>query len=314
VKGAELGILLFLNELSCGTPQSPQQVNQAMEQFVDLLRYVRKQREQASLVLPVKREDLELAQGYYVNQWINAGRRNLDLWRYIKTMRSQAPISSAVPPGVAEVFDYFCNDHRAEGARAAHLMDGLLVSFLVDPMWDVPHIEAVCEELIETSAGDLDTQQYPVTIRHAARLEHAEVHESWIKQAGVTAFRSGAEIWEARADLYPHLQFLSQVQGNLYDLRVDWVIPVSRRLRTLDDAVAQWESTGSEPHDWGSKVTSESERRRRFCYFTDEDGERRLFELHARFTPGVGRIHLRLVPEARKARIAYIGLKIRPDI
>ena len=107
---------------------------------------------------------------------------------------------------------------------------------------------------------------------------------------------------------------LPHVREHLYGLNPAWVIPVAHRLRTLGDAVAQWEVTGREPHDWGTKVTSESQTRRPHCMFADLDGERRLFELHARFTPGVGRIHFRLVSETRKVRIAYIGRKIRPDL
>ena len=29
-----------------------------------------------------------------------------------------------------------------------------------------------------------------------------------------------------------------------------------------------------------------------------------------RFTPGAGRVHFRLVPEQRSARVAYVGLKL----
>jgi hypothetical protein len=57
-------------------------------------------------------------------------------------------------------------------------------------------------------------------------------------------------------------------------------------------------------------VTPEAEQRKRLCMFVDLDGIERLFDWHARFTPGAGRIHLRLVPEEGKARIAHIGLKL----
>ncbi|MEU9241733.1 hypothetical protein [Streptomyces sp. NPDC048385] len=38
------------------------------------------------------------------------------------------------------------------------------------------------------------------------------------------------------------------------------------------------------------------------------------FRLHARFTPGAGRIHFRPIGEEGKIRIAYVGGKIRPDV
>lgn len=301
-----MSILLFLNELSCGTPQSATHVNEVMEHFVDLLRHIRQRRGDAALVTSVSRKDLELARGYFVNQWIGAHPRNRDLWRVIQGMQNRAPFSAVLPPGAADGTDYTWNGQAAKGLGAAHLMDGLLVSFLVDPVWDTLWVAANCEELTETA----DIDSYSVEVRHAARSGHAESHDDWIKSAGLTAFRSGSEIWEARGDLYPNLQFLPAVREQLYNLRQDWVLSVARRLRTLDDAIAEWNPALDKEPNWGTKVAPEAEQRKLLCNFTDLDGTVQLFYLHAYFTPGAGRIHLRLVPEERKARIAYIGLKL----
>jgi hypothetical protein len=35
-----------------------------------------------------------------------------------------------------------------------------------------------------------------------------------------------------------------------------------------------------------------------------------VFDLHARFTPGAGRLHFRLDPEPRRAVIAHVGRKL----
>lgn len=306
-----MSVLLFLNELSCGTPQSPSRVDEAMEHFVSLLRYVKTRRNGASLVSPVPREHLELAQGYHLSQWLGSRPRNRDLWRSVQSMRNQAPFSQAVPRGVAEVFEVSVNDRVAEGARAAHLMNGILVSLLVDPAWNTSWIDATCSEVTETADDQLGLDTYPVTIRHAATSGHAAEHDGWLTEVGLRSFRTGAEIWEARGDLYPNLQFLDAVRDHLYELREDWVIPVAYRLRTLDSAIEGWDPlTSTMPDHLGSKVTPEAEQRKRLCYFTDLDGRSRLFDLHARFTPGAGRVHLRLVGEDRKIRIAYIGPKI----
>jgi hypothetical protein len=309
-----VSIVLFLNELSCGTPQTPEQVDTAMEQFVALIIHVKKCRDGTSLVLPIQRDHLELAEGYFIGQWLGARSRNVDLWRVIKAMRSRAPYREAIPPGLGDTFEYMVNGKVAEGARAAHLLDGLLVSLPVDSAWDASWISAQCSEVVEGDDDDVEITTKPVSIRHAATVEHAKTHQKWIRQAGLSAFRTGGEIWEAWADAYPNLEVLSQIREHLYGLDPAWVIPVALRLRILDVAVAQWKVTGREPHDWGTYVTSESQTRRPHCMFADLDGEWRLFELHARFTPGAGRIYFRLVSETRKVRIAYIGLKIRPDL
>lgn len=278
-----------------------------MAHLVDVLRHVRKQRPEASLVLPVKKEELELAAGYYVQQWINADRRNPDRWNLIRDMRSRAPYSSVLPAGVAEGTEYRVGGKVAKGAGAADLMNGMLVSLLVEVAWDRPWVEASCDEL-DSEDGSIITRA--VEIRHAARANHAAHHDDWIRQDGIAGFRNGAEIWAAWPDLYPNLERLPSVEANLRDLRRDWVAPVAWRLRALDDAAARLDPALSEFPDWGSKITGEGDQRKRLCRFTDLDGEERLFDLHARVTPGHGRIHLRLVPESGKIRIAYIGLKL----
>jgi hypothetical protein len=303
-----LSILIFLNELSCGTSEPTPSVDAAMERFVGLLRQIRQWRGDAALVTAVKREYLELAQGYYINQWIAARPRHHDLWRVIHSMQNRAPFSAVLPPGAQAGADYRWEGRFATALGAAHVMDGLLVSLLVDPAWDTSWVSATCEELTEDVGGEPDIDEYPVDVRHAAKPEHALSHEEWIKQAGLSDFRSGSEIWEARGDYYPNLQFLPRVGEQLDGLRPDWIIPVAHRLRTLDDAIAEW-VPGNEP-PWRTKVTPEAEQRKRLCMFVDLDGSERLFDWHARFPPGAGRIHLRLVPEEGKARIAHIGLKL----
>ena len=113
-----------------------------------------------------------------------------------------------------------------------------------------------------------------------------------------------------RDDVFPHLRFLSRVNGQLHDLRVDWVVPVAFELRRLNDAIGDWDPQQTREPTWRSKVTPEGETRRRLCRFKDFDGIERAFDLHGRFTPGAGRVHFRLVPELGTATVAHIGLKL----
>jgi hypothetical protein len=302
-----VSILLFLNELSCGTPQSPDRVDELMEDLVALLRYVKQRRSGASLISPVKREDLELARGYYVSQWIGARPRNRDVWRLIQGMQNRAPYSAVLPPGAAEGADYRVNGTEARGLGAAHLMDGLLVSLLVHPTWDTSWVPATRDELDDEGGGVLTG---PVTVRHAATTDHAATHDAWMRRGSLSGFRTGGEIWDARADLYPHLDFLPRVEADLTVLIPAWVAPVAVRLASLNDAAGEWDPTVAGEPSWRSKVTPESVSRKGHCWFDDLDRERRLFDLHARFTPGAGRIHMRLVAQTRSVRIAYIGRKL----
>ncbi|CAM5526414.1 hypothetical protein [Streptomyces aurantiogriseus] len=125
---------------------------------------------------------------------------------------------------------------------------------------------------------------------------------------------TGRQIWELRAELYPHLQFLPRTEYQLSDLDPRWVVPVRRCLERLEASTAAWDPSASNEPEWQSKVTPEGETRKRVCKFQDLDGEERTFHLHARFTPGAGRIHFRLIGAEGKIRIAHGGSKIRPDL
>ena len=278
-----------------------------MEDFVALLRYVKELRPEAALVSSVKREDLELAQSYYVNQWIGARPKNHDLWQFIRRMQNRAPYTAVFPPGTAEDIECWVNDAKANGVAAAHIMDGLLISLLVDPVWDTSWVDATCDEFDEDAD---DVISGLIRVRHAARTDHAQAHEHWIRQAGTSEFRFGSQIWEARADLYPHLEFLPRIERDLRDLIPQWVRPVASRLASLNEALGEWDPRSSQELVWKTEVTPESQSRQSLCWFEDLDREQRMFELHARFRPHQGRIHLRLVPEKSTARIAYIGLKL----
>ncbi len=304
-----MSVLLFFNELSCSAPQLKEHVDDAMNRFTRLLMCVTQWRRDAALVSSVKLKELELAPGYYLQEW--AGRpRHIDLWRGIRSMQNRAPFSTVLPLGAGEGAEYFWDGRTATALGAAHLLDGLLVSLLVDPAWDVPWIQADRELLTEVPDGEPVILKNSVDVRHAATLEHVGCHEEWIKQVGLPDLKSGTEIWVARGDLFPHLMFLPHVEEHLDTLRLDWVVPLAHELRRINDAIGDWDPQLTRHPTWRSNVTSEGETRKRLCKFVDLDGNERIFDLHGRFTPGHGRVYFRLVPEAHKATIAHVGLKL----
>lgn len=304
-----MAVLLFLNELSCSAPQPKAQVDEAMERFARLLTHISAWRRDTSLISGVKLKELELVPGYYLAEW--AGQpRHIDFWRAIRRMQNRAPFSSVLPPGAGQGVDYLWRGHVAQALGAAHLLDGLLVSLLLDDRWAAPWIHASRTELAENPDGEVVILQESVRVRHAAALEHAEIHEAWVRKAGIPDLRHGTQIWAARGDLFPNLLFLPRVEDQLRSLRLDWVVPAAYELRRLDDALADWDPQLRREPMWRSKVTPESQTRKELCAFTDFDGVERTFDLHGRFTPGAGRIYFRLLLKPRRAHIAHIGLKL----
>ncbi|MEU8271953.1 hypothetical protein AB0B89_32960 [Sphaerisporangium sp. NPDC049002] len=302
-------VLLFFNELSCSAPQPREQVDEAMKQFVRVLRAVTDQRQDAALISDVKLKELELAPGYYLAEW--SGRpANVDLWRWIRRMQNRAPFSDVLPPGVGEGVDYFSDGRAAKALRAAHLLDGMSVSLLVDTAWNTPWVQANRSVLTEDPNGEALLLEEAVEVRHGATLDHLRLHMEWIKQIGIPALKRGSEIWESRMDLYPSLLFLPQTEQQFSELRLDWVVPAAQELRRIDHAIGDWDPQRTREPTWRSNVTPEGETRRRLCKFKDFDGIPRVFDLHGRFTPGHGRVYFRLDPQTGKAIVAHVGLKL----
>ncbi len=109
--------------------------------------------------------------------------------------------------------------------------------------------------------------------------------------------------------MFPNLDFLASVEDDLRALTPVCASSVLIRLRELDASSREWCDRVVEMPSWRSLVTPESATRRDLCYFND-GGERQLFEMHARYTPGPGRIHFRLDAVQRRLRVAYVGPKL----
>jgi hypothetical protein len=221
-------------------------------------------------------------------------------------MQNRAPFISVLPQGAGEGAEYSWKGRTAKALGAAHLMDGVLVSLPVDSVWDATWIQAEREVLAE-DLGELSLIKQDVEVRHASSHDHVEQHTDWIDQVGISDFKRGFDIWEARGDLYPHLTFLPRTEQHFSRLRQDWVIPAARELLRINSALGEWDPQRSKAPAWRSDVSPESYTRKRLCDFEDLDGSVRCFELHGRFGPGYGRVYFRLVPEERKARVAHIG-------
>jgi hypothetical protein len=280
-----------------------------MAEFVAMLRRVRDWRRDIALVTIAKLPSLELAKGYYLSEWI-ADPANRDRWRFIRTLQNRAPFRDVLPPGAGDGVDYRYDGRRAQGLGAAHLMDGLAVSLLLAPDWHTDRVQLVREVLAELPDGSVDLIEELAQVRHAALCDHLSSHEERIKGEGLWDASSGADLWSGRLEYFPRLRFLPRVEQDLESLPPDWVAPVANELFKLNAAVAAWDPAVSPFPIWRSKVTPEGETRKRLCEFVDLDGQRRIFDLHARFTPRAGRLHFRLDPSSAIAVVAYIGPKI----
>ncbi|WP_073951269.1 hypothetical protein [Streptomyces kebangsaanensis] len=307
--------LLFLNEKSWGTACDPARADRAMKDFVDTVRAVAAEDGPGTaLVSEVPLKSMEITDGYPINKWIGSSPRNHVRWQRLRSLQNKSPFHRVFPAeDAAGHLEYRHGGTPALGLGAANFMDGIAVSLPVAAEW-LGHTVAVGRsELVEGDGGELDVVHDTVDVRHASAQPHVDEHRTWIRSSRLHTVTSGRLIWERRADLYPHLRFLPRTEDHLTGLNPHWVVPVRQCLERLEESVAAWDPTTPEP-DWRTKVTPEGETRKRVCRFTDPDGTKHCYHLHARFTPGAGRIHFRLVQEEQAIELAHIGGKIRPDL
>ncbi|UQI47404.1 hypothetical protein M1P56_25195 [Streptomyces sp. HU2014] len=311
--------LLFLNERSCGTGCDPERADRAMTELARaVLAVVRADRTGTVLVSREPITGLQIAAGHPIGKW-HGNPRNRDAWRRLLQMQSKWPHRIVFPEG-QDFYDieYRHQGETVEGLGAAHLMDGLGVSLPVEPCWGADHVALEREQLVEGEDGTSRSDTSEVRVRHLSSPVHYEVHGPWIRdgveaarKGGLAAVRHGGHLWERRADLFPRLQFLPEMEAHLRALPSVWVQPVRDRLAELEEAVSAWDpDTRPIAPQWRSDVRTEFESRRRLCWFTDLDGEQRLFDWHCEFLPSPGRMHFRLLHDQRTLRIAYVGRKL----
>lgn len=304
-------LLLVLNELSYREVKARyDDLSDALHKLVSVLRQARRHRTDVALVTERQFIDLPMSDDFSLRKWAADGR-NADALRYIRSMRNRAPFRAVVTTSADSEAEYFHAGVPADGLGVAHLMGGLALSLPLEAKWDHGVLPLVQRTLRETAAGDVVLADGEASVRHAFSASHVDVHREWMCTSALTGLISPGDLWDAREDVFPHLRFLARVADDLHKLPATALDAVKVRLAELELAAAEWSAAGGPLPSWRSKVTPDSESRKSLCWFADdEDGERRLFDLHARFTPGPGRLHLRLDDSRRALVIAYIGRKL----
>ncbi len=313
------GVVAVFNE--CSLPSSPLDDRDAASiigTFSGMMLSLRAIRSDVALDSPVALADQEIATGgrtFSVFAFANGGRIR-DQWRLVQRMLARAPFfrdpPSTTPHSSLEVYRWKGVPAVGLGRAARH--EQVAVSLFTAPGWDDRVIEVEREWLEETSAGPADLTAN-VTVLHASRSVHIEFASDHIREMSLPFGFSGMDLWIQRDVLFPGIGFLPRVEDDLAALAsgAPALRQVRLRLRQLAHAARDWHRDGGAAPEWLSPVTPEGVQRQRLCMFRDLDGESRCFDLHARFTPRHGRIHMRLnqavVPPY--VTIAYIGQKLK---
>jgi hypothetical protein len=312
--------LAVLNEVSLPSIDAPwteEEIARALTTFVDLLRDARAIRQDLALASHV---GLAALQGTSDGRTLGAifgsqGGEMKERWRYLQLTRNHAPFAAA--PALQMIEDdeeYRYEEVVVYGLALAAANRQFAVSFTGEN-WDRTELTLQrCWLSEDDASGEVSELAAEVEVKHAASAAHIVTHTDFIRTLALPDPFSGADLWADRRALYPSLEFLPRVESQLSSMPESAAAlrQVAQRLDELNAAAAAW-VPGERPFpEWRSNVTPESEARKELCWFLDTDGEQRCFDLHARYTPGAGRIHFRLAPRSNIPRlvVAHIGRKL----
>jgi hypothetical protein len=303
---------VVLNELSYEhwVPTDERVVGEVIRKIYGVLRGVQGRRRDFFLLSKTRLSEIVFPDGLALRRFFGIPALKEEMI-FIFGVANRSPFSIATPDLDPDGYQCTCAGESAVGLVFCRLLNGLLVSCGTDPKWGEPWLEVEFAELVD-GAGAPGIVINEVRLAHASLESHVEIHDDFIRSQGVTDIDDGDELWIRRSDLFPSLIFLPNVEAQLRSLgsKTEAARQVGRRLAELQSVVAIWRPAIDEFPQWRSRVSPEGETRKRLATFNDATGVAHIYDLHARYTPGAGRIHFRMLPEVRQLEIAYVGMKL----
>jgi hypothetical protein len=255
-----------------------------------------------------------IAVNYPIARWRNDPDVPREEQTFFRSLTAKAPFWSDADPDIKDNFDLsevFYQGRSAIGLRFALVSDALAISLLSDVCWDCSQLELELRRI-----EDEDLIEEKTIIFHASRSSHVIHHSDWIAKKIRQNIQDGLDLWQRKAELFPHLEFCANVEKKLASLEPNSPIfrQILKRLSELEEAAHNWTEGSFNLDSLPSKVTPESESRLKDfsqkLTFMCPDGVSRLFSLHSRVTPGAGRVYFSLELGPGKIIIGYIGQKI----
>jgi len=261
-----------------------------------------------------------LAPDYPLARWRNDDGVDREVRRFFRTLLTKSPYLVDVEDDAIAIrndrsqFSY--QGDEAKGLGVAYLLDALALSFRSARRWEYNRLELTVIEL--DNEGEL-SEELTLDVVHACSEDHVLDHTAWIKERIHEVQKDvfdGLDLWTHKVDLFPSLQFCESVRIQLQEvLRGQLILhSIMKKLSELDKFCHDWQDGPFDPQKVPGKITAESgitlEKFEQEHTFLCPDGERRIFNWHARLTPGAWRIYFYPQEETKQITIGYIGLHL----
>ena len=208
-----MAFVTFLNELSFPSGQlNAHDAVAAVVGLVKTLRGLKAIHTDTALHSSVSLPDIPLGEGLWLGPVMSAGEAR-DEWRFIRSIQNRSPFTAGLANPVGGETEYQHGRVTSAGLGLSHALGTLSVSFPTDGWL---HATINVQRLHLGATGMIDEET--VSIVHAAVPEHIVTNEEWIRSAWIAEVADGDELWQRRAELFPHLKFLPDVEGNCTSL------------------------------------------------------------------------------------------------
>ena len=306
---------ITLNEASLGGVSSEQHARTVRSKLLRTLR-------SAFAVQGVERgvrtiegiDSIELYSGYPLKRWRNDPIVDADERTLFRSISSFLPLIDQSERELVDLFDrylFFHNETPVFGLGAAYLTESLAVSCETGPGWRSSQVSITA--LYEQGN---ETNETVASVCHASTPAHVAEHSAALSERFNSSIRSGADLWEHRAQLFPQLKFGTDVKKSLLGEIISGprLEQILLKLQRLNSAAHSWTSGAFGHADIGMKVTPES---RSTMQATPEDHtfhcedrkEDVLFTWHCRLTPGAWRLYYEAIRPGLLS-VGYIGPKM----
>lgn len=308
---------MVLNELSLRTPAADiQTARQLMSGLISTVRVATTSGVKRVLRTHSDLNTIELAPGYPVARWRNDNAVDREERSFFRTLTAKAPFWTDVAQEIKNDFDLSQVRHQGEqaiGLGFAWVSDVLAVSLLSSSRWDCSRLELEVTQVDENE--ELIDKQ--VELVHASRGDHVQEHGDWIQNRIRIEVIDGLDLWNRKQELFPSLEFCENVGKQMQSLYPGnpMLRQLVKRLFELENCCKTWTAGAFDLDSLASIASPESETRlKQFeqeLTFKCPDGEKRIFSLHVRMTPGAWRLHFCVELGPGKIIIGYIGPKIQ---
>lgn len=300
---------MILNELSmCSSLTQAAEANQIISKFLKVCHEIANKNDDHDFYYTEDLFTAEIAPEYTIHRWLLDSRIPQNEKAFLRTMinRKQVIDKSLFWGSELLVEDMGETAVSAVGCLAAYESEEYVVSMCTNLLWEKEYIK-----------GTYITAEKKDEIVHVRNCCSSEQVESLVLEEHKKLFRmvsSGAELWEKREDLYPHLIFCECVKKQLVEVEKSLHLKtIMGRMQILEDYFQTFEGRfnknklGYRCREESKTVEKNKELHDMRVFKTPYGGEE-FFSWHISF-PGdfPGRIHF--IPDAlhKKGIIGYVG-------